>query len=59
MTYDRAAEVTALVDRGHTEECAEFWCDVVVLNGIGERWDHWTQPPCAECDARRAAKGMT
>ena len=44
--------------RGHTDECKKFWHDVEIMDRIGERWDHWTQPKCKACDARRAAKGM-
>jgi hypothetical protein len=44
--------------RGHTDECQKFWEDVMVMDSIGERWDHWTQPKCDKCDERRKAKGI-
>jgi hypothetical protein len=53
------AEIRSLLStEGHTSECADFWADVLVMDAIGERWDHWAQPSCKACDARRAAKGM-
>lgn len=42
-----------LVDNGHNEECIEFWNDVMVMEAIGERWDHWTLPQCSACEERR------
>jgi hypothetical protein len=52
------AERQKLGDDGHTPECIAFWEDVMIMDALGERWDHWAQPPCAACSARRVAKGM-
>jgi|PlaIllAssembly_1097288.scaffolds.fasta_scaffold162589_2 hypothetical protein len=52
------AERQKLAAAGHTEECIKFWADVVVMEALHERWDHWTQPTCPACSARRVAKGM-
>lgn len=43
---------------GHTDECIKFWHDVMIMDALEERWDHWTQPTCPACSARRVAKGM-
>jgi hypothetical protein len=62
MQRDLAKEQTEirslLSAEGHTSECADFWADVLVMDAIGERWDHWTQPASPACDALRVAKGM-
>lgn len=58
LVEDQAAARAQLLAEGHTSECSDFWADVLVMDAIGERWDHWTQPSCKACDARRAAKGM-
>jgi hypothetical protein len=52
------AERQKLSNAGHTSECIAYWEDVMVMDALGERWDHWTQPTCPACSARRVAKGM-
>lgn len=42
----------------HTVECEKFWDDAALMQEIGERWDHWTQPNCPACDERRRLKGI-
>jgi len=45
-----------MVDEGHTEECIDYWRDVMLADSIQERWDHWPAPSCLTCDMRRATK---
>jgi hypothetical protein len=52
------AERQKLSSDGHSEDCIKFWEDVMLMEALGERWDHWTQPTCPACSARRVAKGM-
>jgi hypothetical protein len=57
MTRETIAEACEkLKEHGHTTECAEFWAAVLVMDKIGERWDHWSLPNCAACDKRRETK---
>lgn len=52
------AERAVLLEQGHTVPCADYWRDVLVMDALGERWDHWSVPSCPVCDARRARKGL-
>lgn len=58
LDEELAASDEQLKQDGHTTECVKFWHDVLVMDAIGERWDHWTQPSCPVCAARRRRKGL-
>ena len=52
-------EKKRLIEEGHTEECASYWHDVLVMDQIGERWDTWVPPKCDACDKRRLGRGKS